>query len=68
MEYLDGSRMQVSSSSPKVVFTKASGASNTYSVNDNLPPVLKEKLANMETVLACLAQSTVPKASHVDHR
>ncbi|KAK8402007.1 hypothetical protein O3P69_001231 [Scylla paramamosain] len=68
VEYLDGSRVQVSSNSPRVVFTEASGASTTYSVKDNLPLVLKEKLAQMETVLDCLAQSTVPKASNVDHR
>ncbi|MPC46521.1 Serine/threonine-protein kinase PLK4 [Portunus trituberculatus] len=68
VEYLDGSRVQVSSNSPKVVFTETSGASTTYSVKDNLPLVLKEKLAQMETVLDCLAQSTVPKASHMDHR
>lgn len=68
MEYLDGSRVQVSSSSPKVVFTEISGASTTYSVKDNLPLVLKEKLAQMETILGCLAQSAAPKASHVDDR
>lgn len=68
MEYLDGSRVQVSSNSPRVVFTEASGATTTYSVKDNLPHILKEKLAQMETVLGCLAQSTTPRASLMDHR
>lgn len=68
VEYLDGSRVQVSSNSPRVVFTEALGASTTYSVKDNLPLALKEKLAQMETVLSCLAQSTNSEVSHIDHR
>ncbi|XP_050688434.1 serine/threonine-protein kinase PLK4-like [Eriocheir sinensis] len=68
VEYLDGSRVQVSSNSPRVMFTEASGASSTYSVKDNLPLALKEKLAQMQTVLSCLAQSTNPKVLHMDHR
>ncbi|XP_071514707.1 serine/threonine-protein kinase PLK4-like [Panulirus ornatus] len=57
VEYLDGTQVQVSSNSPKVVFTEASGTATTYSVSDKLPPTLQNKLAQMETVLSCLAQS-----------
>ncbi|KAG7161727.1 serine/threonine-protein kinase PLK4-like [Homarus americanus] len=60
VEYLDGARVQVSSNSPKVIFTEASGVTTSYSANDKLPLVLQNKLSQMQTVLSSLSQSPSP--------
>ncbi|XP_045623650.1 serine/threonine-protein kinase PLK4 [Procambarus clarkii] len=69
VEYLDGTQVQVSSNSPKVIFSDASGKAATYSAKDTLPFVLQNKLSQMEAVLISLAQSpassVTPQSSHV---
>lgn len=68
MEYLDGTQLQVSSNSPKVVFTDASGVSATYSSNDKLPLSVQQKLSQMQVVLTSLARPTdssaTPRLTH----
>ncbi|XP_069977050.1 serine/threonine-protein kinase PLK4 [Penaeus vannamei] len=68
VEYLDGTQLQVSSNSPKVVFTDASGVSATYSSNDKLPLSVQQKLSQMQVVLTSLARPTdssaTPRLTH----
>nr|XP_053642511.1 serine/threonine-protein kinase PLK4-like [Cherax quadricarinatus] len=69
VEYLDGTQVEVSSNSPKVIFTDASGVATTFEVKDKLPLALQNKLSHMSAVLNSLtyspASSTPPPSSYV---
>lgn len=69
VEYLDGTQVEVSSNSPKVIFTDASGVATTFEVKDKLPLALQNRLSHMSAVLNSLtyspASSTPPPSSYV---